>query len=57
MHKPQLENPQTPEPHMNPLFVELVNMIAGGTSNRHFTAAITYITWRSEYAYSPAIGE
>ena len=29
---------------MNSLFVELVNMIAGGTSNRHFTAAITYLT-------------
>jgi hypothetical protein len=29
---------------MNQLFLELVNMIAGGTSNRHFTAAITYVT-------------
>jgi hypothetical protein len=29
---------------MNKLFLELVNMIAGGTSNRHFTAAIAYVT-------------
>ena len=29
---------------MSKLFVELVNMIAGGTTNRHFTAAITYVT-------------
>ena len=29
---------------LNKLWIELVNMIAGGTSNRHFSASITYLT-------------